>query len=597
MTASKFVNKYILSSELPTTEADPLTGLIMTSNQLDSWVGNAITGEFDSSNITQFSQNRERITRGTLANRQRDSLINYAPDSSSKLIFDNSVSGFDALSKFKNLMNDSNGINTFLNSPSNQLDFNTEGTEFVTRQGGLVVVPRDPSRPAPGYNFPELAPWLDNDPNTPSGIPSSLSTNIVKSNKALILDPFRQQFEPFGDKGDEANNIEDTLKAAGFIVTRKTNIDVTIEDFKNLDQYGVIAIVSHGARVEWLTGNVIYDHPNFSNPDRSRGQVVVLTGVIAPSLADNDPRNPYRIDLFQKNLVKVELNGINYLAITPSFITKYTQSLPNSLIYMGACDSTYNNTLAGAFISKGAGAFVGYSRVVGSAFADPHGRAMFNALVADRTTSEITGIDVNRDPVWGALFDLSLGSATDLSINIGLRNGTFEIDNLSAWVAQGNAGAINTLGPLLAPQGEEMAFISTASSSSSISQKFFVPANAKDLTFTYNLVSEEAREFVGTRFNDQFDVLLNPAPSSSNPNPNQTKVTIDTINSATWFPISGIDFPGGDSTTFHTGFKEVSFDLTSFRGQEVDLIFRTFDRGDAIFETAALIDNIQITTI
>ncbi len=593
MTASKFVNDYILRSELPTTEVDPLTGLILTSNQLNSLVGNAIIGGFDSSNITQFSQKRERITRGTLANRQRDSLINYAPDSSSKLIFDNSVSGFDALSKFKNLMNDSNGINTFLNSPSNQLDFNTEGTEFVTRRGGLVVVPRDPSRPAPGYNFPELAPWLDNDPNTPSDIPSSLSTNIVKSNKALILDPFRQQFEPFGDKGDEANNIEDTLKAAGFIVTRKTNSDVTIEDFKNLDQYGVIAIVSHGARVEWLTGNVIPNHPNFSNPDRSRGQVVVLTGVIATPTN----LNTYASDIAQGNLVQTKLGRTTYLAITPSFITKYTQSLPNSLIYMGACDSTYNNTLAGAFISKGAGAFVGYSRVVGSAFADPHGRAMFNALVADRTTSEITGIDVNRDPVWGALFDLSLGSATDLSINIGLRNGTFEIDNLSGWVAQGNAGAINTLGPLLAPQGEEMAFISTASSSSSISQRFFVPANAKDLTFTYDLVSEEAMEYVRTRFNDQFDVLLNPAPTSSNPNPNRTTVARETINSATWFPISGIDFPGGDSTTFHTGFKEVSFDLTSFRGQEVDLIFRTFDRGDALFETAALIDNIQITTI
>jgi len=502
MTASKFGNNYILSSEVPTTEVDQLTGLVLTSNAFESLLGNAITGGLYDSKFTPFSQKGERITRGTLANYQRDSLIDYTPDSSSIFTFDNFVSDVDTFSQPENLISDGDGINTFLNSPSNQLDFNTEGTEFVTRQGGLVVVPRDPSRPAPGYNFPELAPWLDNDPNTPSDIPSSLSTNIVKSNKALILDPFRQQFEPFGDTGDEANNIEDTLNAAGFIVTRKTNSNVTIEDFKNLDQYGVIAIVSHGARVEWLTGNVIYDHPNFSNPDRSRGQVVVLTGVIAT------PTNliKYRSDINQGRLVQVELGDQKYLAITPSFITQYTQSLPNSLIYVGACDSTYNNTLAGAFINKGAGAFVGYSRVVASAFADPHGRAMFNSLVADRTTSEITGIDVNRDPVLGALFDLSLGSATDLTINIGLRNGTFEIDNLSAWVAQGNAGAINTLGPLLAPQGEEMAFISTASSSSSI-------------------------------------------------------------------------------------------DLTAFRGQEVDLIFRTFDRGDALFETAALIDNIQITTI
>lgn len=142
-----------------------------------------------------------------------------------------------------------------------------------------------------------------------------------------------------------------------------------------------------------------------------------------------------------------------------------------------------------------------------------------------------------------------------------------------------------------------MAFISTASSSSSISQKFFVPANAKDITFTYNLVSEEPSEYVGTQFDDQFDVLLNPRPTSANPNPSQVIITKASINTSTWLPISGIDFPGGDRTTFHTGFQTRSFDLTPFQGQEVDLMFRVFDRGDAVFDTAALIDNIRITTI
>jgi len=67
----------------------------------------------------------------------------------------------------------------------------------------VIVRPVDP-----GYNSPPpryarfrsvLAPWLDNNPNTPSGNPSSLSANIIKSNQALILDPFRRQFEPSGD--------------------------------------------------------------------------------------------------------------------------------------------------------------------------------------------------------------------------------------------------------------------------------------------------------------------------------------------------------------------------------------------------------------
>lgn len=592
MTASELINNYIFNSELTTVETDPLTGLVLTSNPFDSLIGDAITGELSCSNATQFSPNVEQVSIGRLTNSQINSLNDDTSDSISGLIFDNFVSSSDTFGQYENLMNDGDGINLFLNSPSNQPDF--------ARARSLVIAPRDPSQPDPGYNFPELAPWLDNDPNTPSGAPSSLSANIVKSNRALILDPFQNQFEPSGDTGDEANNIEDTLRAAGFIVTRKANTDVTIEDFKNLDQYGVIAIVSHGARVDLSTEEptAIYDDPNILNPDRSNGEVVVVTRVLAPSLPDNDNDNPYRDDLVAKNIAKVNLGGTIYLALTPSFITKYTQSLPNSLIYVGACDSTYNDTLAQAFLSKGAGAVVGYSRLVSSSFADPHGQAMFNALVADRTTSEIPGINVDRDSrLAGALFELSSGSARDLTIDIGLRNGTFEIDNLTGWATQGDARAVTQLGPLSAPQGQEMAFISTGSSSSSISQRFFVPANAQNLTFSYDVVSEEPMEYVGTEFDDQFDVLLNPVPTSSNPSPNQTTVAIETINTSTWLPISGIDFPDGDDTTFHTGFKEVSFDLTSLRGQQVDLIFRVFDRGDAAFDTAAVFDNIHISTI
>lgn len=130
-----------------------------------------------------------------------------------------------------------------------------------------------------------------------------------------------------------------------------------------------------------------------------------------------------------------------------------------------------------------------------------------------------------------------------------------------------------------------------------LSLKNFSPANAKDITFTYNLVSEEPSEYVASMYDDQFDVLLNPRSTSSNPNPSQTTIANATINTSIWLPISGINFLGGDNTTFHTSFTSRSFDLTPFQGQEVDLIFRVFDRGEAVFDTAVWIDNIRITTI
>lgn len=631
-------NLFVLDEEPWIAETDAITGLPITSNSTTSATYNTKSEPLFYWNIIQEDEvdTQNNSTSNTLYD------CEFELSSKSEFIFDNFVPVQETFQQFKNITSktivntvspicDSEKIdftigeteNFILNDNleliANEIALNEQRTQSVETNSESIrlldndeppgvlasnsrgyaplvkVVPIDPRYNAPvNDNFrSELASWLDNNPNTPSGNVSSLSTNIIKSNQALILDPFRRQFEPSGDEGDEANNIEMTLKAAGFVVTRKENDQVTIDDFKSLDKYGVIALVSHGARVDVLSQAAIGNSRYFNNPDRARGRVVVVTGVVA----DDKNIETYKVDLAFRRLIITEVRGVNYLAITPSFINTYTPNpLPNSLIYVSACDSTYNESLAKTFIEKGAGAFVGYSRVVDTNFADLHGRAMFNALVADRTTGEIPGINVNRD-FGGALFRLSSQSATDLTINIGLRNGTFEIDNLSGWVKQGNARAVTSLGPLSAFQGEDMAFISTASSSSSISQKFFVPANAKNLNFSYNLVSEEPSEYVGTMFDDQFDVLLNPAPTSSNPNPNQTTIVKATINTSTWLPINGINFPGGDNTTFETGFITKSFDLTPFQGQEIDLMFRVFDRGDAAFTTAALIDNIQITTI
>lgn len=571
-------SSFFFDEELWIAETDAITGLPISSNLDNPLICDTNLGTFSSWNVSH-----EDDVVDTLINNTSNSLYYHEFESSlnSELIVDSLIPVQKTFKQVENVTND---------EPPVTLTSNSRGYAPL-----LKVVPIDPRFNAPvNDNFrSELAPWLDNNPNTPSGKPSSLSANIIKSNKALILAPFRDEFEPSGDEGDEANNIEMTLKAAGFVVTRKENDQITIDDFKSLDKYGVVAIVSHGARVNIFTQEDIPNHPNFNNPDRARGRVIVVTGVVA----DEENLKTYSSDLALRRLVIAEVRGVNYLAITPSFINQYTPNpLPNSLIYVGACDSTYNESLAQTFIDKGAGAFVGYSRVVGTNFADLHGQAMFNALVADRTTGEIPGINVNRD-FGSALFQLSSQSATDLTIDIGLRNGTFEIDNLSGWVKQGNARVVTSLGPIPAFQGEEMAFISTATSSSSISQKFFVPANAKNLSFSYNLVSEEPSEYVGTMFDDQFDVLLNPAPTASNPNHSQTTITKATINTSTWIPINDINFLGGDNTTFHTGFITRSFDLTPFQGQEIDLMFRVFDRGDAAFTTAALIDNIQTTTI
>lgn len=137
------------------------------------------------------------------------------------------------------------------------------------------------------------------------------------------------------------------------------------------------------------------------------------------------------------------------------------------------------------------------------------------------------GIDTLRDIEFAQFADVRIPL-------IGIKNGMFE-DGLDHWNFEGDAKTIDQLGPISTMQGQKMAFISTAVSVSSISQSFFVPAYAQGLMFTYNVISEEPLEFVGTSYDDQFEVLLNStiAPSQS------VSIAKETVNISSWLPIDG----------------------------------------------------------
>ena len=48
---------------------------------------------------------------------------------------------------------------------------------------------------------------------------------------------------------------------------------------------------------------------------------------------------------------------------------RYGGNYPESLVYIGACRSTFNNTMANAFLGKGARTYLGFSQYVDGPFA------------------------------------------------------------------------------------------------------------------------------------------------------------------------------------------------------------------------------------
>src|SRR5262249_32717489 len=130
-------------------------------------------------------------------------------------------------------------------------------------------------------------------------------------------------------------------------VTTYYGAEASADRFKDLDQYGIIVIASHGEslfqgiadsyRPEWGWSSV-------------GSQVVVLPGT---QLAPSNLRD-WEKDL---RLGRMAVMPDGVLAILPSFINRYSIRFPSSVVYVGACGSSANATLASAFFGKGAATY------------------------------------------------------------------------------------------------------------------------------------------------------------------------------------------------------------------------------------------------
>ena len=95
-------------------------------------------------------------------------------------------------------------------------------------------------------------------------------------------------------------------------------------------------------------------------------------------------------------------------------------------------------------------------------------------------------------------------------------------------------------------------------------------------------------EYVGSQFDDAFGIQIVEG--------NKTVVNqiFESINTSTWYPVSGINFDGGDDTVFHTKWKEATVDISKYAGKVIKLYFVIYDVGDSIYDSACLLDNITI---
>lgn len=403
-----------------------------------------------------------------------------------------------------------------------------------------------------------------------------------------------------------------TLKNKGLSVTIEDQ--VTVADYMTiLSGNDMVYIYSHGSRINYYTG--------FLWLNKHTESAICLNDEV--SKAED---KTYKDDLKKHRLYKATTDDGTFYWLLPSFFSHYYagDALDETIVLIASCNSFgkktgIDDTMANAFLSSGAATVYGYynsvyvsydynnvtSIVWDLADGESIGKAFDNALVKnganDGVWASANGIDPKgKEPAEPQL----RGNYDKCLITTELQNGDFEesltIAN-SKWNYLGDARIITKLADLKPQSGSLMSIITTGLGSgedsylmgtegSSIYQTFTVPEGTTSLSFDYNVVSEEPMEYVGSSFDDKFVAqLLNSNGEVI------CELAYESVNTSTWHKIDGINFEGGDHSTYETTWKQVTdTTIANYVGQDVTIRFAVWDMQDSIYDTAALIDHVRL---
>ncbi len=161
---------------------------------------------------------------------------------------------------------------------------------------------------------------------------------------AILLGPFEWQF----GKGP-IPDIKNDLESIGYTCEVYFNEDVSLPLIENELSKGLVFNFGHGGGGVWNDDGV--------------EKTIICTGEHWTDETPTKYPEEYRNKWIIQSLMSYN-DGNYYVCYTPEGIDNFYGELPNSLIYMESCNSIYTTTLGDAFVKNGAGAYMGWSRVL-----------------------------------------------------------------------------------------------------------------------------------------------------------------------------------------------------------------------------------------
>lgn len=376
----------------------------------------------------------------------------------------------------------------------------------------------------------------------------------------------------------------------------------TVKDFKAISpsKYNIYVFSMHGSSVSGLP-------------------VMVLN----EEVDDWKDQNDYVGDLMFHRIARFNIgNGQYRYAILPRFFKDHFEpgDLDNCMFLSESCSFWGNDVIgfksnfADRLTANGAAFVAGCYRPVNCFYTHAIVKYFGLRLLLGDTAKAAMDLVAGNYGHTDALFESStsqarlapaelnyVGGEAVTLVGSGLVNGSFEqATTPKGWITTGDVRVIAKIGDLTPPDGARMALLTTGIGSqeseylsgnegSTLTQSLYIPAGATKLSFTYDVISEEPLEFVNSDYDDRFEVdLLDDRGASL------LELTREAVNTSSWIGIDGIDFDGGDQTTFHTGWRTVEADVSAFAGRQVILSAAVYDVGDSAYDTAAILDAVTL---
>ena len=196
---------------------------------------------------------------------------------------------------------------------------------------------------------------------------------VTAAHVDALLAPFFSDAEPL-----QVDGMLRGLTCPQYDVETLVGKDAGADRFKNLEEYGLILIASHGDTLFEGIGDALRPEWNWKS---SGGQTVVLTGTILDSITVRRWQRDLRL-----GRMAIFPGGVT--GVLPTFFTQYSVRLPASIVYVGSCRSAANASLSSALLERGAGAYLGYDGYVESAFAGDMATSLFTNLLAGQPLSQ-----------------------------------------------------------------------------------------------------------------------------------------------------------------------------------------------------------------